>query len=84
MCLSMFLNFFSVHLGLSQLNSSLVLNFSDIREPVSKAMDNDLETYYTSEENKNASWFLVFKAVHRIKWFLISIKGAIRLRCILN
>lgn len=59
--------------GISQFDPELVQNVSDF--PASKALDNDLETYYHSESNSNASWFLKLNEVKVVKWILISTRG---------
>lgn len=53
----------------------MVLDFSDIMDTTSKVLDNNLETFYNSEERRNASWFVKLDAVYLMKWFLISIRG---------
>ncbi|XP_065936977.1 receptor-type tyrosine-protein phosphatase kappa isoform X1 [Magallana gigas] len=60
-------------LGFSQYDPELIQNVSDF--PASKALDNDLETYYHSESNSNASWFLKLNEVKVVKWILISTRG---------
>lgn len=62
-------------LGIVKLSKYQVLNFTDFPEPVSKALDNNLETCYASHEIKNASWFLKMESVYLMKWFLISVRG---------
>ncbi|XP_065936979.1 uncharacterized protein [Magallana gigas] len=60
-------------LGFSKFGPELIQNVSDF--PASKALDNDLETYYHSESNSNASWFLKLNEVKVVKWILISTRG---------
>ncbi|XP_065936957.1 receptor-type tyrosine-protein phosphatase zeta-like isoform X1 [Magallana gigas] len=62
-------------LGIVKLSKNQVLNFTDFPETVSRALDNDLETYYTSHGIKNASWFMKLDSVYLMKWFLISVRG---------
>lgn len=67
--------FFLFPLGISQINPKRIQNFSDYTDPISKALDNNIVTYYTPHETKNASWFMELDAIYLMKWFLISIRG---------
>lgn len=62
-------------LGIVKLSKNQVLNCTDFPETVSRALDNDLETYFASHEIKNASWFMKLESVYLMKWFLISVRG---------
>lgn len=62
-------------LGTSQINKSMILDFSDIMDTSSKVLDNNLDTFYNSEERSNASWFVRLDSVYDVKWILISIRG---------
>lgn len=53
----------------------MILDFLDTMDTSSKVLDNNLETYFNSEERSNASWFVRFDGVYLIKWFIISIGG---------
>eukprot|EP00105_Crassostrea_gigas_P042324 XP_019926472.1 PREDICTED: uncharacterized protein LOC105336961 [Crassostrea gigas] len=62
-------------LGIVKLSQNQVLNFTDFPETVSRALDNNLETFYASHEFKNASWSMKLDSVYLMKWFLISVRG---------
>lgn len=64
-------------LGVSQINQTTIWNVSDSVDTKSKALDNNLDTFYSSEERTNASWILILDATYLMKWFLISIRGGI-------
>lgn len=67
--------FFLFPIGISQINPKRIQNFSDYTDPISKALDNNIVTYYTAHETTNASWFMELVAIYLMKWFLISIRG---------
>uniref|UniRef100_K1R5Z0 Multiple epidermal growth factor-like domains 6 n=1 Tax=Magallana gigas TaxID=29159 RepID=K1R5Z0_MAGGI len=67
--------FVRIAAGISQINPKRIQNFSDYTDPISKALDNNIVTYYTPHETKNASWFMELDAIYLMKWFLISIRG---------
>lgn len=67
--------FFFFALGISQINPKRIKNFSDYPNRISKALDNNMVTYYTPQGSKNASWFMELDAIYLMKWFLISIRG---------
>ncbi|XP_065938255.1 uncharacterized protein [Magallana gigas] len=62
-------------IGVSQINQTTIWNVSDSVDTKSKALDNNLDTFYSSEERTNASWILILDATYLMKWFLISIRG---------
>nr|XP_034306378.1 uncharacterized protein LOC117682577 [Crassostrea gigas] len=62
-------------MGSSKIDQNMILDFSDTMDTASEVLDNNLETYYNSEERSNASWFVRLDGVYLIKWFLISIRG---------
>lgn len=62
-------------LGTSQINKSMILDFSDIMDASSKVLDNNLDTFYHSDERNNASWFVRPDSVYEVKWIPISIRG---------
>lgn len=64
-------------LGVSQINQTIIWNVSDSVDTKSKALDNNLDTFYSSEERTKASWILILDATYLMKWFLISIRGGI-------
>lgn len=53
----------------------MILDFSDIMDTSSKVLDNNLNTFYNSDERSNASWFVRLDTVYNVKWILISIRG---------
>lgn len=53
----------------------MILDFSDIMDTSSKVLDNNLDTFYHSDERINASWFLILDSVYEVKWIPISIRG---------
>lgn len=55
----------------------MIWNVSDSVNTKSKALDNNLDTFYSSEERTKASWILKLDATYLMKWFLISIRGGI-------
>lgn len=57
------------------MNKNMILDFSDIMDTSSKVLDNNLETFYNSEERSNASWSVRLDTVYDVKWILISIRG---------
>ncbi|XP_056000238.1 uncharacterized protein LOC125656056 isoform X2 [Ostrea edulis] len=57
-------------IGLSRLSQMMVLNYTD-----SKALDGDMDTYYHSNENDQASWFLKLDKNYAMKWILLSVRG---------
>uniref|UniRef100_A0A8W8M345 protein-tyrosine-phosphatase n=1 Tax=Magallana gigas TaxID=29159 RepID=A0A8W8M345_MAGGI len=62
-------------IGVSQINQTMIWNVSDSVDTKSKALDNNLDTFYSSEERTKASWILKLDATYLMKWFLISIRG---------
>lgn len=62
-------------LGTSQINKSMILDFSDIMDTSSRVLDNNLDTFYHSKDRSNASWFVRLDSVYDVKWILISIRG---------
>ncbi|XP_056001594.1 uncharacterized protein LOC130048628 [Ostrea edulis] len=59
-------------IGLSGINQSVLLNFTEYSMKFSKALDNDMDTFYHSPEKIHASWFLKLNRNYVIKWILIS------------
>lgn len=53
----------------------MIRNVSDSLNAISQALDNNLDTFYNSEEKSNASWVLRLDAPYLMKWFLIYIRG---------
>ncbi|XP_055999731.1 receptor-type tyrosine-protein phosphatase H-like isoform X3 [Ostrea edulis] len=62
-------------IGLFGINRSVQLNFTESSNGFSKALDNDMDTYYQSPEQVQASWFLKLDRNYVIKWILISTRG---------
>ncbi|XP_056001592.1 cysteine-rich with EGF-like domain protein 2-A [Ostrea edulis] len=62
-------------IGLSGINRSVQLNFTESSSGLSKALDNDMDTFYQSPEQVQASWFLKLDRNYVIKWILISTRG---------
>ncbi|XP_056000222.1 receptor-type tyrosine-protein phosphatase epsilon-like isoform X2 [Ostrea edulis] len=61
--------------GFSRLSKTMILNHTDFLEPISKALDGDIVTYYNSNEDDQASWFLKLDKNYLMKWILVSIRG---------
>ncbi|XP_056000220.1 multiple epidermal growth factor-like domains protein 11 isoform X2 [Ostrea edulis] len=53
----------------------MILNHTDFLEPISKALDGDIVTYYNSNEDDQASWFLKLDKNYLMKWILVSVRG---------
>lgn len=53
----------------------MILDFSDINDTSSRVLDNNLDTFYNSEERSSALWFVRLDAVYIVKWILITIRG---------
>ncbi|XP_055999696.1 uncharacterized protein LOC125656003 isoform X1 [Ostrea edulis] len=60
---------------LSGINRSMQLNSTESSSGLSKALDNDMDTFYQSPEQAQASWFLKLDRNYVIKWILISTWG---------
>ncbi|XP_056001640.1 uncharacterized protein LOC130048657 [Ostrea edulis] len=52
----------------------MVQNCTDL-EPISKVLDGNMDTFYHSKENDQASWFLKLDKNYVMKWILLSIRG---------
>ncbi|XP_056000199.1 receptor-type tyrosine-protein phosphatase F-like isoform X2 [Ostrea edulis] len=57
-------------IGISPLSQTIVVNYTD-----SEALDGDMDTYYHSNENDQASWFLKLDKNYAMKWILLSVRG---------
>lgn len=62
------------------MNKNMILDFSDIMDTSSKVLDNNLETFYNSEERSNASWSVRLDTVYDISYTIkqSSMKNAYR------
>ncbi|XP_062582644.1 receptor-type tyrosine-protein phosphatase alpha-like isoform X2 [Saccostrea cucullata] len=62
-------------IALSPFRPNMVQNFSDFGEPVFRALDGNIDTYFQSEKGDNASWILRLDRRYEMKWILLSIRG---------
>ncbi|XP_056001591.1 uncharacterized protein LOC130048624 [Ostrea edulis] len=64
-------------IGLSGINRLFLQNFTDFSTGFLGALDNDMNTFYQSTENVQASWFLKLDRNYEIKWIFISTRGGV-------
>ena len=60
--------------GITQLSLSTLKSYPSFPE-ISRVLDNNLNTYYISNKQRNAFWYLQFNMEIYIKWILLSIRG---------